>query len=348
MKRRKKILIIGTGGTIASVMTKKGLRPVYKIKEIMSFFPEVKKIADIKCAVLFNIDSSNMQPEGWADMAKTVSENYHRYDGFIVTHGTDTMHYSASALSFMLQNLSKPVVFTGSVKTIGEDSDAKQNFIDSVIVACSGINEVCILFHSKIIKGSRARKTTNEATRIADKNLDVYSSINCHLIGELAGDSEKIYDRKIVLNKKYDYLKKKSSKFKPFTKIDANVALIKIYPGFDPSVLSRFSDKQCIIIEAYGPGNLPFMKNSLAMEIKSLSKKGRCVFITTQNPFGEVDMDLYEAGKRAQEAGAIPCYDMTSETALVKAMWILGNFGKEKNMVRKMMHKNFAGEIREK
>jgi len=343
--KRKKILIIGTGGTIASVKTKQGLRPAYKTEEIISFFPEVKNIADIKGIMLFNLDSTNMQPDDWSKMADTIEKYYKEYDGFIITHGTDTMHYSASALSLMLQNLSKPVVFTGSVKAIGKESDAKQNFMDAVIVASSDINEVCIVFHSRIIRGSRARKTTNEATRIADKNLGVYSSINCHLVGELIGKLEGVYDRKIILNPEYRHVKNNSRRLKALTKISANVALIKIYPGFDPLILLKLDDKDCIIIEAFGPGNLPFMKNTPLDAIKDLSERGVSVFVTTQNPFGEVNMDLYEVGKQAQKAGAISCYDMTSETALVKAMWILGNFGNEKDAVIKLMHKNFTGEI---
>lgn len=340
---KKKILVIGTGGTIASVKTKKGLRPAYKTDELISFFPETREIAEIEGKMLFNLDSTNIQPHHWSELAQEIVKQYDKYDGFVITHGTDTMHYTAPALSFMLQNLNKPVVFTGSVKVTGKDSDAKQNFIDAVLVACSDINETSIVFHGKIIRGSRAKKVTNEATRIVEKDVGVYSSINCHLAGELVAKLEGIYDRKIVINKKYK-TGKVNKKFKILEKISNKVILIKIYPGFNPKILDKFDDVECVILEAFGPGNIPFVDNSLTEKIKELTDKNISIFITTQNPFGEVDMGLYEVGQKAIKAGAISCKDMTSETAVVKAMWILGNF-KRKN-IKKLMIKNFIGEIK--
>ncbi len=352
MPSKKKILVIGTGGTIAAVETREGLRPAYTTEELISFFPEVNQIADIEGKQLFNLDSTNMQPHHWSEIAKEIEKQYEKYDGFIIAHGTDTMQYTAAALSFMLQNLGKPVVLTGSVKAIGEDSDAKQNFIDSVIVACSEIKEVCIVFHGKIIKGCKARKITNEGTKINSEGLDVYSSINYHLLGELIGKMEDNHMRKIVLDNGYDTNKHNggNGKIKFLPKIDAeDIILMKIYPGFKPQVLDKLSDFKCIILEAFGPGNIPFMENSLVEKIAQIiNNENRNVFITTQNPFGEVDMTLYEVGQKALKAGAIPCNDMTSETAIVKLMWILGNFGKDNKTIKELMQKNFVGEIRVK
>ena len=343
MNRKKKILVIGTGGTIASVKTKDGLRPAYKTDELIAFFPEAKEIAEIEGKMLFNLDSTNIQPHHWSELAKEIAKQYDKYDGFVITHGTDTMHYTAPALSFMLQNLNKPVVLTGSVKAIGKDSDAKQNFIDAVLVACSNINEVSIVFHGKIIRGCRAKKVTNEATRIVEKDVGVYSSINCHLAGELVAKLEGVYDRKIVMNKNYK-VEKTNKKFEVLEQVSNKVILIKIYPGFSSEILDKFNDFECIILEAFGPGNVPFIDNSLIEKIEELTAKNVSIFITTQNPFGEVDMSLYEVGQKASKAGAISCKDMTSETAIVKAMWILGNFD-QKNM-KKLMVKNFVGEIK--
>jgi L-asparaginase len=254
------------------------------------------------------------------------------------------MQYTASALSFMLQNLQKPVVLTGSVKAIGEGSDAKQNFIDSVIVACSNIHDVCIVFHGKIIKGCKARKVTNEATKITNEHLDVYSSINYHLIGEMYGKLEDNHNRRVILEKNYKPINLKQ-KLLARTKIfNDGVLLIKIYPGFKAELLEKAAKFNCVILEAFGPGNIPFMENSLVEKIEMLTKKNIPVFVTTQNPFGEVDMSLYEVG---QKAGAIPCNDMTSETAIVKLMWIMGNFGKDTKTVKELMLKNFIGEIRQ-
>ncbi len=347
---KKKILVIGTGGTIASVKTKEGLRPAYKTNELISFFPEVGKIADIEGRMLFNIDSANMQPHHWSEIAEEIERQYDNYDGFVITHGTDTMHYTSAALSFMLQGIGKPVVLTGSVKAIEKKgSDAGQNFIDSVIVACSGINEVCVVFHGKIIKGCKARKVTNEATRITNEDLDVYSSINYHLVGEMIGKFVDNHKRKIVFNEKCGMkcVKDCKNQLRVLSKIaDDGVFLVKIYPGFRPEMFDKLAGFKCVVIEAFGPGNIPFIENSLVEKIGMLVGKDVCVFVTTQNPFGEVDMNLYEVGQRAMRAGAIPCNDMTSDTALVKLMWIMGNFGDDSKMIRKMMMKNFVGEIR--
>ena len=345
----KKILVIGTGGTIASVHSEIGLRPAYNAEELIAFFPEIKNIADIEGKMLFNIDSTNMQPHHWSEIAKEIEKQYNNYDGFVITHGTDTMQYTSAALSLMLQNLSKPVILTGSVKAVGEyGSDAKQNFIDSIIVACSNICDVCIVFHGKIIKGCKARKITNEATKITNQNHDVYTSINYHLIGEVIGTLKDNGTRKILLFKGYKPVDKYSLReLKVFPKIDdANVYLIKIYPGFKPEFLDYMKDSKYIILEVFGPGNIPFMENSIIEKIDIFTRKNVLIFITTQNPFGEVDMTLYEVGQRAMRAGAIPCNDMTSEMAIVKLMWTVGNFGGDSKTVKDIMLKNIAGEIR--
>ncbi|MCK5176742.1 MAG: asparaginase [Candidatus Aenigmarchaeota archaeon] len=346
---KKKILVIGTGGTIVCTKTKNGLRPAYSTEELISFFPEIKEIADVEGKMLFNVDSTNMQPHHWSQIAEEIKKQYDKYDGFIITHGTDTMQYTASALSFMLQNLSKPVVLTGSVKAIGEGSDAKQNFIDSVIVACSDITDVCLVFHGKIIKGCKARKITNESTQITNEPMDVYSSINYHLLGELIGELKDNHIRKVVFNKEYDC--KKNDKKKELTVMskiaEDNVLLMKIYPGFKPELIVIMTQIKYLIIEAFGPGNIPFMENSLIDQIEKLTKENIPVFITTQNPFGEVDMNLYEVGQKAMKAGAISCKDMTSETTLVKLMWVLGNFPTNNiDAIKELMMKNFVGEIR--
>jgi len=345
----KKILVIGTGGTIAAVQTEAGLRPAYKTEELISFFPEVKKIADVEGKMLFNLDSTNMQPHHWSEIAEEIAKQYEKYDGFVITHGTDTMQYTASALSFMLQNLQKPVVLTGSVKPVGViSSDAKKNFIDAVIVACSNIEKVCIVFHGKIIKGCKARKITNEATKVTNEKLGVYSSINHHLLGEFVGELEDNHIRSIIFNNWTGSPKIDEKPLVLLSKIDdVDVAIVKIYPGLKPNFFDKLADFKAILIEAFGPGNIPFMENSLIEKIEMLTKKNIPVFISTQNPFGEVDMTLYEVGQKAMKAGAIPCNDMTSETAIVKLMWIMGNFGKDVKTIKKLMLKNFVWELSE-
>ena len=347
MSRKKKILVIGTGGTIASIKTKDGLKPAYKTDDLLSLFPEANKIAEISGMELFNLDSTNIQSKHWSKMAEKIEEQYDNFNGFVITHGTDTMHYTATALSLMLQNLNKPVILTGSVKTIGKNSDAKQNFLDSILAASSNINEVCIVFHEKIIKGSRAKKVTNEATKIAKNGIGVFTSINYHFVGEFIGKVEGIYDRRIVLNRKYKVTGNQNKKrLQVLSELDTNIGFLKIYPSFNPKILDKFINFNCVILEAFGPGNLPFLDNSILKKIKELNNKNVLVFVTTQNPFGEVDMNLYEVGVKAMKAGAIPCNDMTSEAVIVKAMWLFGNFKNDANKIKKLMLKNFVGEVR--
>lgn len=340
---KKKILFIATGGTFASVKTEKGLKPRFAVEELLNFFPEAKEIADIDGLQLYNLDSTNVHPRYWTQMAKAVAENYIKYDGFIIGHGTDTIPYSSAALSFALKGILKPVVFTGAVLSIEEPgSDAKMNFIDSVRVASSElVKEVCVCFHSEIIKGTRVRKVTNEATKITNEKIGVFSSINLQLVG--AVDLEKIVGNKIYFTKNV-YPKKSQLDLLP--KFSLEVGLIKIFPGMSSAILDCYQDKKAIIIEAFGPGNIPFDHSNWLDKIQKFTQTGISIFVTTQNPFGEVDMEMYEVGRNAMEAGAIPCYDMITETALVKLMWILGNNPDcDSQQLKELFVSNICGEI---
>ena len=340
---KKKILLIATGGTFASISTSNGLKPGFNVEELLKFFPEAKEIADIDGIQLCNLDSTNVHPKHWTDMAKTIAENYDKYDGFIISHGTDTMQYSSAALSFALKDILKPVVFTGSVYSIEEPgSDAKMNFVDSVRVASSDlVKEVCVCFHHDIIKGTRARKVTNEATKITNEKMGVYSSINLHLVGSV--DIGKIIGNKIYFSKN-NYPQNSSIELLPNFNLD--IGHIKFYPGLEGNILDMYKNKKAIVIEALGPGNIPFDYSNWLEKIKKFTEDGISIFVTTQNPFGEVDMEKYEVGQKAMNAGATPCYDMIPETALVKLMWILGNYPNyNADQIKKLFLKNICGEI---
>ena len=341
--KKKKILLIATGGTFASVKTDNGLKPGFKIEELLEFFSESKEIADIDFFQLCNLDSTNLHPKYWTNIAVAVKDNYHKYDGFIITHWTDTMQYSSAALSFALKGILKPVVFTWSVFPIEKScSDAKINFIDSIRVATSNlVKEVCICFHNNIIKWTRARKVTNEATKITNEKIWVYSSINLHLIWNI--ELWKIIGNKIYFTKNR-YPKKNN--FKLFSKFDLNIWFIKIYPGISSNILNFYKNKKAVIIEAFWPGNIPFQYSNWLEKIKELIINWTMIFVTTQNTFGEVDMEKYEVWQQAINAWAISCYDMTPETALVKLMWIFGNFPKyTPNQVKKLFLTNICWEI---
>ena len=340
---KKKILFIGTGGTIASVASEDGLQPGFLAEELLDFFPEAVEMADITAMQLCSFDSTNLHPDHWKQMAQAVLKNYHTYDGFVIGHGTDTISYSASALSFALQGLSKPVVFTGSVLPLGAPkSDAKQNFTDSVRVASSDlVQEVCVCFHQEIIHGTRARKITNEATKITNEKMGVYASINLHLAGTI--DVGRVVGKKIHFTEKP---KQKNSVLECLDQFDKSVGLIKLFPGLEATILKKFSDKKAIIIEAFGPGNIPFAYGDWLPQIEALTQKEVLVVVTTQNPFGEVDMEKYEVGQKALSVGAIPAHDMITETALVKCMWILGNYSESSFAEKKALFlKNVCGEI---
>lgn len=160
------------------------------------------------------------------------------------------------------------------------------------------------------------------------------------------GKLEDNHNRRVILEKNYKLINLKQNLLARTKIFNDGVLLIKIYPGFKAELLDKAAKFNCVILEAFGPGNIPFMENSLVEKIEMLTKKNIPVFVTTQNPFGEVDMSLYEVGQKAMKAGAIPCNDMTSETAIVKLMWIMGNFGKDIKTVKELMLKNFIGEIR--
>jgi len=318
---KKKILFIATGGTFSAIKSAEGLKPHFLSKELLNFFPEAKKIADIDSLQFFHLDSTNIHPRHWTDLAKKIFENYSKYDGFVIGHGTDTMHYSAAAIFFALPNNKKPIVFTGSTFSLEEkNSDAKQNFLNSLkVVTNDKIKEVCICFQRKIIKGTRANKILNEATKILNKELEVFTSINEKFIGE-------IIDEKIVINKNYSFPKISKNQLDLKNNFDTNIGYIKLYPGIESNILDFFQDKKAIIIEAFAVGNIPFDYSDWLNQIKKFKEKGIPIFITTQNRFGEVDMELYEVGQKAMKAGAISCGNILPETVVVKLMWILGNF----------------------
>ncbi|MCK4729718.1 MAG: asparaginase [Candidatus Aenigmarchaeota archaeon] len=310
---KKKILFIGTGGTITAKTVNNSWKPgEFNEKELLDFIPEIKDLADIKTIDLLNIDSSNMQPKHWLEIAKTIKDNYPDYDGFVITHGTDTMHYTASALSFLLQDLSKPIVLTGSqVPPHMLGSDSKRNVLDSVRIATeTNICEVAIVFNSKILRGNRTKK-------FREVEFEAFESIGMLPLGVIEHD--------IRLTGEHF---KKENELKYFNKLEEKICILKITPGFNPKIISNLIDLDYkgIILEGFGAGNVPIDENSLVPEIENAVKKGIPIIVSSQCAIGFSWMYLYECGKKALDAGAIPGHDMISETAMTKLMWVLGNY----------------------
>jgi len=331
---RPKICLIFAGGTIGMVPNKKtgALQPAQNAAEIIKGIPGIQKHVELDFKMVVNIDSSNMQPENWTQIAKKIHQLYDKYDGFVVAQGTDTMAYTASALSFALQNLSKPVVLTGSLIPLSDIvSDGRSNLIYACLTAAMDIAEVCIVFANKVIRGNRAKK-------FHESFVEVFHSPNFPYLGELG--------RPTVLNEWRKRRRKRTLRFQP--KFNSNISLIKIFPGFDPYIIDRAVERgvKGIIIEGFGPGNVPFIDNSIIPIIKKSTKANIPVVIANQMEKGVSNLSSYEAGLKAAEAGAISSKDMTTEATVVKLMWILAQT-QDQSKIRQMFEKNIAGEIKE-
>jgi L-asparaginase len=326
--RKKKIAFIATGGTIACVPGPEGMRPAFTEKEMIELVPEISEMAQIQGYLIMNIDSTNMQPEDWKIIAEKTADALEDCDGAVISHGTDTLAYTSSALTYMLTNLKKPVVITGSQRSIGEEnSDAAKNLTDSFKVAVSQNPGVFVVFGGDIIIGDRASKLKTES-------FDAFKSINVPLAGQVL---KKIQWNEDVLKKEQKRIKgvwedlpkdngKNFNLEKPvalYNYIDPRVLLVKLYPGIEPDILLYALEKKyhSVLIEGFGAGGVPFRESrNLINAIKKLTSSGIKVAITTQVTFEGVNLVRYEVGRKALEAGAVSTGDMTREAALVRLM----------------------------
>lgn len=309
---KKNILLIATGGTIASKKTIDGLAPGITSDELMAYVPEIKEFCNVETMQLFNIDSTNIQPEYWTLISETIETVYDKYDGFVISHGTDTMAYTASALSYLIQNLDKPIVITGSQKPINaEITDARKNMLDSFKFVCEkDVRGIYIVFDGKAIIGTRARK-------VKSKSYSAFESINFPVAAVI--DDKRI--SKYIRNEEL----KESVKF--YKNIYPSIFLLKLAPGMEPDVLDYIGEKyEGIVIESYGVGGLPFLdKRNFLEKLGTLSENGKIVVVATQVMLEGSDMDVYEVGIKAlKHYNVLQAYDMTIESAITKLMWIMG------------------------
>lgn len=315
----KKILLIATGGTIASKATESGLTPQISSAELLTFVPEVADICMVDAIQVCNLDSTNLRYSEWLAIARAVEDNYANYDGFVVTHGTDTMAYTAAALSYLIQNSKKPVVLTGSQKSIySRDTDARSNLISAFLYAAdpraSGVH---IVFDNKVILGTRARKTRT-------KSYNAFSSID---FPEIA---------RIREGKLYYYIEEKIEGEPVFYHtLNPRVFVLKLIPGMDPAIFDYLKEHyDGLVIESFGVGGLPYYDNADFSEaIRGFLDAGKTIVMTTQVPHEGSDMTVYEVGHLVKTRfDLIEAYDMTIEAVATKLMWILGHTSDRKEI----------------
>jgi L-asparaginase type I len=332
-----KICLITTGGTISSIYDPSihALRPGLSVEELLDRLPKNLGNVEVVQRELFQLDSANAQPHHWQELAsaiKDISEEMPDLHGIIVSHGTDTMTYSAAAVSFMVQDFGRPIVFTGAqIPASIPWSDGPRNLLDAIRVAAFGdLGETCIVFNGEIHRATRAKK-------VRVNSYDAFDSMDPSSIGVLARD--------IIL---YENRKKRDHSLVPRfdTRLDDRVFLVKVFPGLPPQALARIVDMgfHGIIIEGFGSGNLPTDENALTGGILQAIDQGCFVVVSSQCAFGQADLSIYEVGRAAMDVGAMSAYDMTSEAALVKLAWVLGHT-REPDRVKEMMNINYVGEM---
>jgi L-asparaginase len=326
----KTILLIATGGTIAATSTDAGLSPTISSEELINFVPGVQEFCFIDAVQPLSIDSTNIQPEDWAEIAGLIEENYDKYDGFVITHGTDTMAYAAAVLSYLIQNPGKPIVLTGAQKPINVDiTDAKMNLLDAATYAVNGNPGVYIVFNGKVIIGTRARKTKT-------KSYDAFESINFPIAAFIDG------------NRITSYIRLTGEAGPPVfhTDIYPHVFLLKLSPGMEPDVLDYISDKyEAIVIESYGTGGVPFAdKRNFLSKLKTATEKGKTIVVATQVMLEGSDLKAYEVGAKALQYNVLQAYDMTIEAAIAKLMWIM-SMTKDHDEISKLFYKPINEDI---
>lgn len=307
----KRILMLGTGGTIACKHTEGGLTPAITPEELIGFIPDVRDVCEVHTMQVCNVDSTNVTPKHWEMMSRALEANYEEYDGFVVCHGTDTLAYTAAALSYMIQNSKKPIVITGAQKPIDEENtDARINLLASFIYAADdGSRDVNIVFDGKVIVGTRAKKERA-------KSYNAFSSINFP------------YPAVIMEQRVIRYIPPQEYKGEVhfFHEMNDSIYVLKLIPGIKPEILNYlFEQYRCVVIESFGVGGVPqYLVEQFYKVMEECRTKDKLAIIATQVVNEGSDMMVYEVGKKVkQDFDLLETYDMTLEATITKAMWLM-------------------------
>lgn len=328
-----KLLVLFTGGTmVMEELDESGaLGPASREKVVNALYrlrPTLETLAEIDFSYVVNIDSTNMNPALWEQVGRAIAESYDQYDGFVVIHGTDTMAYTAAALSFMLQNLGKPVVLTGAqIPSQHIESDARRNLINAVRVALTDLAGVVLVFDRVIISGVRASKTT-------ESGLQAFQSINTPPIGEIRVHLKLFQE---MINKRHSGVLRICAGF------ERNVAVVSLVPGMPEEILLRMLDDgvKGFVLRGFGTGNIP---SNLLPFFEKAQQYQVPVVVSTQCIEGRTLIDLYDMGKRTLELGSIETHDMNIEATTTKLMWALGQ-NTPYDKIKSIMESNLVGEI---
>ncbi len=324
----KRILMLATGGTIASMESGEGLSPAITSEEILSHVPAVGKLCQVEAVQLMNLDSTNIGPGHWLEIAGAIRERYDNYDGFVITHGTDTMAYTAAALSYLIQDSPKPIVITGSQKSIAlNDTDARRNLYDSFLYASGrDSHDVSLVFDGRVILGTRARKERSKS----------FNAFSCVDYPERA----VIRDGRIIC-----YLAPRSYAYgaEPvfYDKLEDKVLLLPLIPGMGAEALELLKDSyQAVILQSFGVGGLPGGGSGrLAQAMEEWLAAGKTIVMMTQVPYEGSDMSVYQVGQQVKERFQLmEAYNMTLEAAATKLMWVLGQT-RDPEQVRELFYR---------